>query len=383
MKRILPLILVWMLLLSACQGEEQPIATTTVPSTTNTEVPPSSSVTPPSSDPTDETTQATDPADETDPTETQPQLDYQNPLNGEALADPFMGRPVAVMLNNIKAAMPQHGVSQADILFEVLAEGGITRCMGIYSNIADVEKLGSVRSARKYYVDIARGYGAAYVHAGGSEEALNYLTGLKKMDLDGLTTSAYFYRDQDRINANYSLEHTLFTSGEKLLAFAGQCGVPMTLEQEQSYEMAFDDGTLIVGEAAKKVTVYFNQGGKPSSYTKSTILTYDEDTKQYFAQQHGGNYIDGNTKETVSFRNIVVLYAPTRMQSDNYHLTVDTVGSGTGYFFCNGQKVAIHWSRESVNDPFRYTLENGKTVTFGVGSTYIGVIPTNATVTWE
>ena len=139
---------------------------------------------------------------------------------------------------------------------------------------------------------------------------------------------------------------------------------------------------VIVGKNAKKVTVYFNMGGKPGSHTKSTAFTYDEETKLYSAAQHGGDYIDGNTKETVAFRNVIALHAQTNFQSDNYLLTINTVGSGTGYFACNGQMVEINWSRKTVNDPFTFTLANGNPLTFGVGATYIGIVPTNATVTF-
>ena len=356
-------------------------------------------------------TESTAPSETTEPTTaptetTAPPMLYRHPLTGEPLYEPNTSRPIAVMLNNIKQAMPQHGVSQADILYEVLAEGGVTRCMGIFTNIQNVEKLGSLRSARQYYIDIAQGYGAAYLHAGGSDEALIYLANTKDMNLDagrsgekkyddqqepwsrqviqklGLS-STYFYRDQNRLNSGYAGEHTLFTSGEVLLEFAKKQGISITVSEDKTYNMVFDDEKVIVGESANKISVYFNQGGVPNAWTKSTILTYNPDTKTYFAQQHGGDYIDGNNKETISFRNIVVLKAATSIQPDNVHLTIQTVGSGEGYFACNGQIVKIRWSRNSVNEPFTFTQENGTPITYGVGKTYIGVIPSNGTVSYE
>lgn len=363
------LLLVLLIVLATCSGPSAPTQPTTETTTAPTTAP--------------TTTPATT-APATKPTETTaPELNYTHPLTGEAIAEPMLSRPIAVMLNNINVAMPQHGVSQADILYEVLAEGGITRCMGIFTNIEKVEALGSLRSARKYYIDIALGYGAAYLHAGGSPEALNYLRTIKDMDLDAGASATHFYRDQNRLNAGYSLEHTLFTSGEKLLDFAERQGITTELKDEKSFGMTFDDGKVIVGDAAEKVSVYFNQGGTPSRWTKSTIFTYHEDTKTYFAEQHGGDYIDGNTNKAISFRNIVVLKAKTSLQSDGLHLTIDTLGSGEGYFAANGQIVPITWSRDSYNEPFTLTMENGKEVTFGVGSTYIGVIPSNGTLAYE
>lgn len=376
MKRFLLLLLAMVMLLSACANapvDTKPSDNTTTAPNTTTTTPPVTSTPPVTTVPPTTQTEQTTP----------PELNYRHPLTGEALAEPSLQRPVAVMLNNIKAAMPQHGVSQADILFEVLAEGGITRCMGIYTDLESVEKIGAIRSARKYYVDLALAYNAAYVHAGSSDEAENYLHTLKDMNLDAGLSATYFYRDQDRLNSGYALEHTLFSSGEKILAYAQQRNVTIKLDGEKDYGMSFDDEKVIVGKAANKVTAYFNMGGKPGSHTKSTAFTYDAKTKLYSAAQHGGDYIDGNTKETIAFRNVVVLHTATSLQSDNYHLTVNTVGSGKGYFACNGQLVEIQWSRASANAPFTFTLANGNPVTFGVGATYIGIVPNNATVSYE
>ncbi len=366
MKKLIPLLLV-MTLLCACTGNTppatEPPATTVAP----TDAPQ------PSVQPTD--------APETLPPATQPPMLYQNPLNGQPMAEPYTGRPVAVMLNNIRAAMPQHGVSQADILYEVLAEGGITRCMGIFSDITQVSQVGSIRSARKYYVDLARGYHALFVHFGGSNEATNYLKNIGWNELDGMVGGTkYFFRDQNRISAGYASEHTWFADGKKLLAYAKDKGYATQEPADKAYGMQFDDDAVIVGTPAEKAVVYFNMGGRPGGSTKSTGFTYHADTGLYFASQHGGDYIDGNTKEAISFRNVLVLRTANSLQSDGYLMNVATVGSGKGTFLCNGQAVPILWSRASEDAPFTYTLENGSPLTFGVGATYIAVVPTNATL---
>ena len=367
MKRLLSLLLAILLLLCACAPAEDPQD----PQDNEADI----SVDTPVSGNEDDSQEDT--SKEDDPVEV---LNYVNPLTGEAIAQPFLNRPVAVMLNNIKQAMPQHGVSQADILFEVLAEGGITRCMGIFGDISQVEKVGSIRSSRKYYVEIAQGFGAIYVHFGGSQEALSYLKTLKGVDVDGQRGGKCFVQDKDRLNAGYSSEHTWFAVGSSLLEYVQGLGYQTSYDQERDYGIDFDDEKVIVGQGNNKITVYFNKGGNPGTWTKSTSFTYDAETKQYFAAQHGGDYIDGNTKETISFRNVVVLRIPT---TGSYYQTVDTVGSGTGYFSANGQTVAIKWSRTSVNEPFTFTLENGSPLTFSVGASYIGIVPTNATVTFE
>ena len=110
--------------------------------------------------------------------EPEPVLPYVNPLTGEGCAqDISQKRPVAVMLNNLKKALPQLGVSQADLIYELPAEGGITRMMAVFQSVEGVGDLGSVRSARDYYVSLARGHDAVFLHAGGSRSRMSGSSG--------------------------------------------------------------------------------------------------------------------------------------------------------------------------------------------------------------
>ena len=375
MKRLISIILLLCLLLCACAAPV-PGAPETVPSTATT--PSTEPSTEPSSEPTEPPTEA--------PT-TEPAPQYTNPLTGEALDAPMVNRPFAVMLSNIKAAMPHHGVSQADIVYEILVEGGITRCMALFSDIESVKALGSVRSARKYYIDIAKSYDAIYVHGGGSDEAYAYMKTLDFDNIDGVMGAyeyLYFYRDQDRLNQGYEKVHTLFTTGTNLIAYAQKIKADLTRPDAMDYGLQFDDDKLIVGQETNQVVVKFHTGSKPNSNTKSTTLTYDPAANHYYAYQHGQDYIDGNTGKTVAFRNVLILRADTSIQPENnLLLTINTFGSGTGYFVCNGQMVPIKWRRAGLNEPFVYTLENGTPLTFGVGTTYIAIIPQKSTVEFQ
>ena len=198
MKRIAALLLAVMLLLTACAKTPDP----TEPSTEATTAP------------TETTTEAT-----TQPTETTqaPEAQYHNPLTGEPLEEPIMERPYAVVMNNIYDAQPMHGVGQADIFYEYMVDGlsgGITRCLALFTDVGQVEKIGSIRSARTYNISLARSYQALFAHAGGSTMADSLLKSGVANDLDaGKASSNIFYRDQDRLNSGYALEHTMFTSG--------------------------------------------------------------------------------------------------------------------------------------------------------------------------
>ena len=90
-----------------------------------------------------------------------------NPLTGLPMEPEYeQNRPVAVMFNNLKAAQPQVGIAQADVIYEITAEGGITRMLGLYQTLEGVGTLGSIRSTRPYYLELALGHDALLVHAG-------------------------------------------------------------------------------------------------------------------------------------------------------------------------------------------------------------------------
>ena len=122
---------------------------------------------------------------------------------------------MAVMLNNLKKALPQLGVSQADVIYEAPAEGGITRMLAVFQSLDGVGDIGSVRSARDYYVSLALGHDALFLHAGGSPSA--YLAiknwGAAAFDcVNGPYEGSLFWRDQER-RRNMGLEHSVLTSG--------------------------------------------------------------------------------------------------------------------------------------------------------------------------
>jgi hypothetical protein len=154
--RVLPLVFLLFFLLSACGGSssggEEPGPEASEPAQKeNPAEPETGSETGTEAEPEEEP--------EAQPPEEEPEPEFLNPLTGLPISEEDVGnRPIAVMLNNIKAALPQYGISSADIIYEVPAEGGITRMLAIYQSVADVGNIGSVRSTRPYYLDLAQGW---------------------------------------------------------------------------------------------------------------------------------------------------------------------------------------------------------------------------------
>ena len=329
---------------------------------------------------TDETTTApiTEPTTEPTTVPTEPPVLYRHPLTGAPLSTPYTGRPTAVVINNIKKCMPQHGISDADMIYEFETEGGITRLLAIYSDLTETAAVGPIRSARTYFISVAASYDAPLIHCGGSQAALagqhdidSKLSGWEH--IDQRFNGKYFYRDKDRRANGYALEHTLFSTGELLIEALAKKKFNTVNENGVDYGLQFADEVALNGETATKITVTFR--GK-----KTTTMTYNEETGLYEASQYKAAHIDKNSGETMAYRNVLVLQSKQTKKADsNYTRSYYNLnGKGEGYFACGGQVVPIKWSRKSVNDPFVYTLADGTPVTLGVGKTYVGVVDTSS-----
>lgn len=355
-RKVLSLLAVFALLLTACGkggGEVQP-----TPEPTPT--PPVSASPQPTPTPT--------------PTPTPQQEGPANPLTGLPIDEQWVNaRPVAVMLNNLKQAMPQLGVSQADIIYEVLAEGGITRMLALYQSVEDVGVIGSVRSARTYYLELALGHDAIYLHAGGSPDAYNKIKAWNVTALDcvnGPYEGSLFWRDANRIKNN-GMVHSVVTSGETILELFPTYSFRQEHEEDYVYEMQFsEDGTPADGQQALTIKVPF------SSY-KTGVFTYDPESGKYRVEEYGSAYIDGNTGEQVSVTNVLVLRTACSLipGDDAGRITVDLNSGGEGWFACGGKIIPIQWSKDGVNGQLVYTTTAGETLTLGAGTSYVNIIP--------
>ena len=299
---------------------------------------------------------------------------FTNPLSGLKTDKDLSGmRPYAVMINNKLEALPQLGVSQADIIYEVCAEGGITRMEALFATMEGVGNLGSIRSIRPYYIELATGYDSIIIHAGGSEEAYYDLSAWKLTHFDGVRggrDASIFWRDAWRM-ANRGYEHSMLTSGENILKFVE--GSNYRLEHEEGYEAPLqfnNENAAKFGTDAQTITVRF------SNY-KTDIFTYDPETKLYMIEGHGQEYIDGNTEEQVGVTNVLILNTTSQVLDNVGRLRVATTGEHSGTYFCGGKAVDITWSRDTRNDAFTYTLSNGWDLRWMPGHTYICLINPN------
>lgn len=302
-----------------------------------------------------------------------------NPLTGLPMEEELVNdRPVAVMLNNIKDALPQQGVAQADIIYEVLAEGGVTRMLGVYQSVDGVGTIGSVRSARTYYLELALGHDAVFLHAGGSPDAYNKISAWNVTSLDcvnGPYEGSLFWRDSDRLKI-MSREHTVVTSGEKIQELFPKYSFRKEHPEEYTYDVHFaQNGTPLNGTDAGVIEV-------PYSSYKTGVFTYDEELGKYLVEEYGKAYVDGNTGEQVAVTNVLILKTDCSVIPGDTagRITVD-LNSGEGWFACGGKIVPIRWSKDGVNAPLVYTLQDGSPLELGAGTSYVNIIPLSRDIT--
>lgn len=276
-------------------------------------------------------------------------------------------RPYAVMLNNIEYASPQSGTEEASILYEALAEGGITRLMGIYEELNE-KRIGSVRSARHYFVSVADEYNAIYVHYGETTYATKKIKELGIDNLSGLTGigETVFYRD-----TSIKAPHNAFASKEGILK--GTAAKGYRTEYSSDYEGHFKfyekDTDLVNGEEINKVELGFSSLSTP-------YLTYDKESKSYLRFQFDKAHIDKNTGKQLAYKNIIVQLVKEWNKDKNGYQTMDIENAeGKGYYITNGQAVDITWKKNESTKKMRYYDKAGEELTINPGKTYIALFP--------
>lgn len=319
---------------------------------------------------TDEPTEPTDPTDSTEPTEPEPQ--FRNPLTGLASSiDLTRTRPFAIMFNNIRIATPQTGISAADMIFEVPVEGGITRLLAIFQDFdGAAAALGSIRSARPYFVDLAMGFDAIYIHAGGSAEAYVTIAETGITHIDAITASGdIFYRDQDRLH-NMGYEHSLMLNVSAINAFVERYGFRTTHSDGYSAGFSFSDDVTRTGNACLNAEAVFNSA-------KSTSFAYDTETGLYNVSQFGGPMNDMATGDQLAVRNVILLSVRiTNIAGDDAgRLQATLSGNGSGWFISDGTAERITWTRATPTSQFVFTDSDGNEIVLSPGSTYIGLVP--------
>lgn len=305
---------------------------------------------------------------------------YINTLTGlSASKADYYKRPVAIMINNIKKSCPQIGISQADVIYECLVEGGMTRLLMFMINYENASEIGSVRSSREYYLDFAANHNAIFIHAGGSNTAYEEIRDRKINNLDGVNMYIpdMFYRDEWR-KVNMGYEHSLMTTGPKITA--GIKYKKYSTEIKDTFIPSFNfvdynggKNEMTGGNEARHVIITYNNSHFPQYIYISKTGTY----KRY--QFNGIAHMDGANDTQLEFTNVLILNLQHYYTGNSYgHVNVDSVGTGKGYYVSGGKYIQITWTKKSKDTPMILTNTDGSLLMMNCGKTFVNIVNDSA-----
>ncbi len=283
--------------------------------------------------------------------------------------DDAQPRPVGVMINNTKKALPQIGISQADVIIELPVEGGVTRLLTLFADPSTIPELGSIRSVRHDYVELVASLDVLVTHVGGSYLADDLIAAEKIQTINYMNTSIPFWRDADwRSNRGY--EHSVKTTGERIMKYLNsRDSLRKTVKDPQTMFNFQPTDQLVpaVGEPAETVNAPF------SRYTKAAF-DYDADTKLYSKSQFDQPHLDQATGEAVRFTNVLLLPTSIPVITSAGHIDADMSG-GSGLYLSGGFAQPIRWKKGSMYERLRFFTEDGEDLLVNRGKTYIGILP--------
>lgn len=292
----------------------------------------------------------------------------QSFLTGEWLTEEeTKNRPFAIMFGNTVDALPQYGIGEADVLYECLVEGGLTRLMGIYDNYNDAPKYGSVRSCRLYYAHIAKEYDAIYAHFGQASIAKSFLNSDAIDNLNGLDGSVgnlMYYRSSDR-----SAPHNVFATPDGITAAIEKKGYRTTYADGYTGHFLFAEGeepVVLDGQNA-----YAMQTPYPNS---KTWFEYDEKSGLYKRFHYKREHVDGETGDQLAYKNVIFQFIPGRVIDKKGRMEFDTVGSGKAIYFTGGKCENITWKKDNLESPSLFYDESGEQLVMNQGKTSICII---------
>jgi hypothetical protein len=299
---------------------------------------------------------------------------FPNPITGELFKKSEAASwanqlPIGVMIENHVDARPQFGLSQADVVYEALAEGGITRFMAVY--LQNDAKLEPIRSARPYYLDWISEYSGAFAHFGGSPDALDKINQYAIKDLNGLTTGAPFTRDPNR-----SAPHNVYVTVSQLRDLATQRGY----KKEDFTMWKFNDKETAL---EKRPASFSLKLGFLGTACYDVEWRYDTVTNSYLRFECGSKHIDALNNSQLNAKTIIVEtvgYHPDA--SGHARIDMDTIGSGNLKVFENGVVIAGSWKKDSRTSRTEFFDANGAEVKLNRGKIWVDIIPPGSVVTY-
>ena len=290
-----------------------------------------------------------------------------SPLSGIIAPEEKVNRrPVAIIIDNHPKARWQAGLVQAEVVYEFPVEFPYTRYMAVFL-INDPKEIGPIRSSRPYFVNALLEYDAVCVRVGGSDEANAYIERLNLADLDATDHGGFWrvYETGKKPPNNTYSSMEVIRKNQKARRFRSQ----------GNYEgfKFYEKDTNIEGKDASTVTIHYNNSNK-------TKYVFDEQEKVYLRYKDEKLHIDEIDDSSILVENIIIQKAKTKIIDDEGRLSIDTIGSGEGYYITNGNAVNIKWEKQSGKSKTKYYDESGQEIKLNIGQTWIQVVKLNSNI---
>jgi hypothetical protein len=308
-----------------------------------------------------------------------PPPEYYSPLTGVLTDEASSQRPVTgVMVENSIDARPQSGLQEAGIVYEAIAEGGITRFLALYQE-AKPGNIGPIRSARPYYVRWAAGYDARYLHSGGSGEALALIQTLGIKDMDH---GKYSDRVASRVSSRYA-PHNVYTSMDRIDALGNELGYTKSEYTPFARKKVVDEKEVVVDPTAAPAAPVAYTAAKInfdiSGANYNTSYTYDPATNTYARVMAGRPHTDQDSGKQITPTVVIALQMAYGINPNRIHSIYENVGSGEALIFQDGMVTKATWIKSSDKASLELKDANGKAVELNAGQTWITAIPPGRT----
>lgn len=289
------------------------------------------------------------------------EVQFQFPLTGLMTETEPMDRAVAVVVNNHPQARPQSGLHKADIVYEVLAEGKVTRFLAIFESERP-EKVGPVRSARDYYINLAKGYDSVFIAHGYSPEAKEMLRNGEIDHLNGIQYDGSLFK---RADFRYA-PHNSYITFENIVK--GAEDNKFSLEEAPKSLSFLDESEIesLSGQPTEKVEI---------SYGNSTFdvqYQYDTDKSKYYRFSAGENTVDLDSNQPVQLDNVLIVEMNHEIVDNAGRRDINLTSGGKGYLLRKGLKTEIEWKNV---DGRILPFINGEEAELVPGKTWINIVP--------
>lgn len=298
-------------------------------------------------------------------------------------------RPLGVMIENHEDARPQSGISGSDVVYEAIAEGGITRFLVLFY-CQDAGQVGPIRSARTYFLDFVSEYGdyPLYVHVGGANtpgpaNALGQIEDYGWQSYNDMNQFSIgfptFWRDYDRLGRVVATEHTMYSTTSKLWDYAAKTRkLSEKNEDGDRWDADFVSYAFKDGIPNKTSTQVINFNFWDGYDTYGVTWTYDPTTNTYLRKNGGVAHKDRDNNKQLSTSNVVILYMKESRANDGYegnlHMIYGTKGSGKAVVYQDGKEIDANWSKKSRTDRLLFTDSAGKPIEFSRGRIWFEVV---------